>query len=380
LHKIKIMPFKVVCSLSVFVLLINLPAFSQSDSLLFPLGTALMLTENHAEAEDCFKTLAQDSTEEIALYTNRGINLAMWGLSLLRGDEAQAIIKFVFPFEVAPSLRSKGSANQEEERHRQISLLFDDAILNLEKARRLAPNQPGSYLNLAAIRAIQSRWTKDDGLLIEAFRTIERAELLAPDTSFIQGYRLLIKGIIHDYMDEPARRSECFMEAEEKYGKDVQLQAFIRRNQSIAAGIEPIFASTSEELYDLLEDAPEQIDRISLAQLMNSGSLDVDEEVAALSRAKLYRKHYTASNLYLYFIDANDYVMIHQTADDYDGETSKGIRIGDDKTKLMFQYGRPLRTLPSPNGEYLYYKNAKLIFLLDEDEQVQQWMTWKKKG
>jgi len=375
------MPFKNYLSTGLVMIAINLSLYAQTpDSILFPLGTALMLTENHPEAEDCFRTLAADSLEMAALYNNRGINLAMWGLSLLKKDEAHRTIKFIFPFEVAPDLRTKGNENEEDQRIKQISLLLEQAGIQLEKAAGLAPGSAEARLNLAAVQALRGRWQQEEAPLYQALETIDQAELLAPDSSVTQGYRLLIKGIIYDYMDKPARRSECFREAKSRYGKDIQLQVLLERNEAIAAGDSPALASTDGERFDIMEDDPEWIDNVKLSYLIVSGNLQVDEELASLTMAKLYRKQYNASTLYVYFQDVSHFIFIHQTAPGYSGQTGKGIKMGDDKASVIEQYGRPLRIHPSPDGEYLYYKKAKLIFLLDETGKVKQWMVWRSKG
>lgn len=376
------MPFKNYLLPGLMLIAVHLSTFAQpADSILFPLGTALMLTENYPEAEDCYRTLAADSVATASLYNNRAINLAMWGLSLLKTDEAQDVIRFVFPFEVAPDLRTKGNDSEEEQRIREISLLLEQASIQLEKAIALKPDFAEAYLNLAAVQAIQGRWQQEEAPFYQALETIDQAELLAPDSSITQGYRLLIKGIIYDYMDKPARRSECFREARLKYGRDMRLQLLIESNEVVAAGeAPPALASADGEHFDIMEDEPEWIDNVKLSYLMVSGNLQVDEELASLGLATLYLKHYEASSLYIYFQDVSHYIFIQQTAPDYAGETEKGIRLGADKASVLEEYGRPVRIHPTPDGEYLYYQKAKLIFLLDKENKVKQWMVWRSKG
>lgn len=371
-----------------FTGLLNRPATARAqspepiDTLLFQISVGLMLTENYQEAESCFAQLTEGEPEEAAIYNNRGVNLAMWGLSLLKSDEAYDQIKYVFPFEVAPDLNTKGNTQEEELRIDQITRLFEGAAVQFETCVNLEPEYAGGYLNLASAQALLARWQDTPPLLRSAYQNINTAEQKAAESSSTKGYSLIVKGIIFDYLDNPDKRDEYFGLAEQQYAvqPDAKLASLVERNKAAASGSSIAFASPKGETFSIMEDEPEVIDGISLPQLIRSPNLEVDVEITAIGGARLFRKDYPQSHLYVYFRDVSRYLFFHRTGEGYSGQAGKGIRIGDNEAYVLEQYGTPLRVQPALGGKYLLYQRARLLFFVGNDGTVQSWTSWEEKG
>lgn len=354
---------------------------TSNDSLLFKIAVGLMLTENFEEADACFEKLIADGVEQVTLHNNRGVNQAMWGLSLLKKPEAEGLIRYLFPFEVAPNLSSKGNDPEEKQRIAQITKLLEDAKQQFQICIEKDPAYSGAYLNLASVQAILSQWTENPTLLFEASETINLAEQNAKEGSTIKGYCLIVKGIIYDYLGNTDKRDEYFTLARQQHqvNTDSNLGSLIERNTSVASGEEPAFADNSLEKFNTIEYSKEKIDGQSLTDLITRGSLELDQTIASLGMAALYSKAYTGSTLYVYFQDANRYFFFHESNDDYPYATSMGIKRGDSEAYVLETYGTPLRTYPVMGGKCLYYKKAKLLFFIDDDGTVGSWMVWERK-
>lgn len=354
-------------------------ASDPTDSLLLRLSLGLILTENYEEAEDCFAKLAENHPADLTIINNRGVNLAMWGLSLLQENEATELIRYVFPFEVKPNSGKRGNI---EDAHKFITGLFEMAAEQFERSVQLNPEDAGGYLNLASIQAILSRWLNDPALLRKAFENSKTALSKAPEGSGTKGNCLIVQGIISDYLGNTARRDELFDLAERQYqsSPDKDLVSLAQRNMAVAKGGAAVFLQTSGEKYDVFVDSPEAIDGISLDQLMNNGSLNSSREIANTEKAKLYGIEETQSTLYLYYKDVSRYLFFHQTGESYSGKSSKGISIGDNEAFVRLHYGNPVRVQAAQDGKFLLYKKANLIFFIGNNNQVQSWIIWRGKG
>lgn len=353
-----------------------------TDTLLFQIGVSLMLTENYMEAESCFAELVNSGAREAALFNNRGVNLAMWGLSLLKSDEAYGTIKYVFPFEAAPDLNTKGNTEEEALRIDMITRAFEMAAAQFEQAISREPDYAGSYLNMASAQAILARWQDKPTLLRNAYQNVTVAEQKAAASSSTKGFSLIVKGIIYDYMDNPDKRDELFRLAEQQYEvhPDARLGALAERNKAVAAGAPIVFASNKGEKFNVMEDSPEVIDGISLPQLIRSPNLEIDAEITSAGGATLYRKDFPQSSLYVYFKDESRYLFFQRTGKGYTGAAGKGVRIGDNEAYVMERYGTPLRVQPALGGKFLLYQKARLLFFVSNDGTVQSWTAWEEKG
>lgn len=357
----------------------NASRAQSTPELLSQIGIGLMLTENYQEAEQCFAKLVQEKPADADVYTNRGINQAMWGLSLLKTSEAEELIKYVFPFEVKPNSGKRGNIDNEQQ---FITQLFISADEQFEQAVRLRPDDAGAYLNLASIKAILSRWQQKPQLLRQANDHIQLALSKASANSSTKGYSLIVQGIICDYIGNTPCRDDHFRRAQEQHKAhpDPQLASLAQRNKAVADGQPAVFVRSSGEKYNVFDDKAETIDGVSLGELMNQVRLPASRTVATLGEAKLYDKEYTNSTLYLYHQNENRYVVFHQTDEDYNGKSGKGIGIGDNASYVRNAYGSPTRIRPATGGEYWLYKKAGMLFFICTDRTVKSWMVWRGKG
>ncbi|MCB9265021.1 MAG: hypothetical protein H6558_08350 [Lewinellaceae bacterium] len=349
------------------------------EDLFFELALQLLLTENYQEAEAVFSRLAADHPDNAAIHANRGVNQAMWGLSLISEPQAQELIKYVFPFEVQPNSGQRGDISDEK---LFIGQCFEQAMRLFERSIELQPEDPGGYLNLASAQALRSRWAQDPALLRAAFRSAEQALAKAGSQSITRGYGYIVQGIIYDYLGNGPKRDDAFQLAwsQHQAQPDTKLASLVQRNQAVTQGGSPIFVHTGGEQFNVFEDQAEAIDGISLQKLMRSGNLEVSNSVADLGAAKIYEKHYPGSALTIYHYSESRFLFFHRTGRDYREKTMKGISIGQHEAYVQEAYGEPLRVLAAQGGKYLLYKKAKLLFFIDGDGRVQSWTVWRAKA
>ncbi|GJM32517.1 MAG: hypothetical protein DHS20C18_15180 [Saprospiraceae bacterium] len=336
-----------------------------------------MLTENFAEAETCFAELEAIMPRDVGVYNNRGINQAMWGLSLLKKNEAEDLIEYVFPFAVAPDLNSKGN----EDRILNIGRLFKSSEEYFQRCINLKSDFAEGYLNLACSQALLSRWNRDPSLLRSALGNVNIAKQKASKGSTTLGACLIVRGIIYDYLNNAEKRNENFSLASKHYElyPDINLASLAEQNQEVASGKSVVFANAKGEKYSIMEDEPEMIDGQQLSRLIRKPNMDVDTEVTTIGGARLFHKTYSESSLYIYFKNADHFVFFHRTSKGYTGKSGKGISVGDHEAHVIQAYGTPIRVWPALGGKYLFYQKAKLLFFINNKGVVKEWMVWRRK-
>lgn len=356
--------------------LLSLPPAIQET--VFELGLSLMLTGNYQEADLCFSKLWNEGEKSVEILNNQGVNQVMHGLSLLKEDEADSIVKYVFPFEVSPDLRSKGNDDTEKQRKEKIRILFVNAGELFEQCIKEDKKFASGYLNAAAAHVLLSRWVESEDYLI-ALDRLDSARALAKKNNYMTtlGYADIIEGILNHYLGQVTRRDELF----ERAGKNsnARVSELSKRNQSISDGGRAMFVSNSGEHFDSFGDVPESIDGISLGQVIKSSNLPVDSELINLDSIKVYQKAYQQSYLYVFFKSPSQFFLFHKTQQTYIGKSGKQIKIGANEAAVRIAYGRPFREQAARNGKYLYYKKAKMIFFIGGDETVRHWLVWRGK-
>ena len=243
------------------------PEHQTDEDILFELGLALMLTGNSAEADLCFREIEKQGNPAVGVLNNMGIARIMYALSLMKKDEA-ARIKYVFPFEVSPDLTSKGNDDKEQQRKELIDQLLTSAKEIFHQVIQRDSQYASGYLNAASSHLLLARWEDDEGAYLGALNDLDKAIELAKDQNLINtlGNAQIVEGILYDYIRKPVQRDELFELA--RSNSHVRVQSLANRNQNVAKGEEAVFILTSGENYDLFTDDPEQIDGVSLTQLM----------------------------------------------------------------------------------------------------------------
>lgn len=351
----------------------------EKDLILFDLANALNLTDHFSEAERCYARLVPKYPEWIELLNNHGVNLSMAGLSLLEASEADSLIKYVFPLEVSTTTGGgeKGFPKFDS-REEMIVGLFSGAIQQFEQVVELQSDYAGAWLNLACAEAFLAQWTGDQVRLRSAFQHINQAEKMAAEGSTTKGHCLIVKGIIYDYRDNTAKREEYFDLArrQNEVYPDEELSSLIERNTTISEGGTAVFASTSGENYDLFSLNTESIDAVSLKGWIYENEAS---PYAELFDIQLFYKAYPASKLYV-FQDENRYLLFHRTNQKYGQKSLKEIALGDSEAKVRQAYGSPLRVRADSKGKYLYYQQNGIIFFIQNDGTVGEWIVCWREG
>ena len=360
--------------LSIFL---SFPVNSQTaedQQLIFDFGVSALLTEKYEEAEVCFEHLKSNTDySPLEVHNNLGVNRAMWALSLLEDDEAELLIKYVFPFEVKPqSGDSKGLGDKA--RKDKISALLKAAATSFEYCLQKNPEDAGSYLNLASVQAVLSRWEQDKSLLLRANKNITKAIETSSENDNTRGFAYIVKGIIYDYLGNDAKKEDYFGRAKRQYETypDQKLQSLSSRNENVALG-KPVAYTAGNETYNVFLDKPETIEGLKLQELSN---INLDREVSKLDNGALWQKESPNSSLFVFHQSENQFLIFHRTKENYYGASSKGIKAGDNIALVREKYGTPTRVRPAKGGQFLFYKKASILFFVDDLNAVKSWTVW----
>ena len=66
------------------------------------------------------------------------------------------------------------------------------------------------------------------------------------------------------------------------------------------------------------------------------------------------------------------------TKPDYEGETSREIKIGSTYTEVEKEYGKPSRILGGSQANYIFYEKTGIVFFIDSNNKVSTWMIYGK--
>ena len=360
-----------------------IPAENEAE-ILFELGVAMMLTNNYEEAAECFAKLRELGADDVALINNQGVNQLMYGLSMITEEEAEELIKFTFPFEVAPSRKGDKGHN---ERIAAIRKAFETSLALFNACIQKDPAYTTGWVNVAAAHILLERWKGAEADYSSAFDYLEKAQELAQElakdlgqmTSL--GHAQIIEGILYDYEGDTVSRNQMFERAAQN--ARVQVQHLVRHNQQVAHGGSTKFVAYKGEKFDELSPEEETIEGIELRPLFRGIGASSGLEwstVSSMGNAEIYHHAFPNSDLYLFQKTANEFFAMQKTGINYSSESTLGVKIDYSEDLLRQNYGLPARIQAASNGKYLYYKNARIIFYIGSNGTVEHWMlTYMKK-
>jgi hypothetical protein len=102
------------------------------------------------------------------------------------------------------------------------------------------------------------------------------------------------------------------------------------------------------------------------------------EDYTELSEAVLCSRHaQDQSELLIHYArEGAEYTLFHRSCPGYTGATLRGIRHGDEEEAVRKAYGPPAKTLELPMGRCLSYPGQQLLFLLDAENKIKQWIVY----
>ncbi len=321
----------------------------------FQTANLLTLIEAHNIANQYFKHLLVDY-QSYEVYNNAGLNACLAALKYFDPHE----IPYVLPLELDMNSRLDQLATRlpDDAEAQRLSFL-EDAERWFKNAMQLAPDQGTAYLNLSVVYILKNEWLDASFWATKAHGLAQKAD----NRKQIADAQIAL-GVIEGIQERKKEAETHFTLALAgntylaKANLDILKGEKNKRNleRREAKGIEMI-----EGL--LLDDFLQNPDLEGLANLGN----------------EVYcgKKMLGQSELFLHYAnEGEEYILFHQTYPTYQGTTNWGIQLEASKENILNTYKSPTNILELTKGSCLVYKDKKILFILDDQDKLTQWVVF----
>jgi tetratricopeptide (TPR) repeat protein len=288
------------------------------------------------------------------LYNNAGVCAFLAALDYFTDTELQ----FFYPVELDMEGRSGGKGSPGDAGRIRQELL-EQAVAHFQYAAALDEDYAPAQLNLGCAYTLLGDYPR--ARYRAGVEAIQLAEAQQDQKVLADCYTLL--GII-------AAREGKGKEAGGYFDQAVDLgSTMAAHNKAVLQGKKKADKQTGPIAQTLVQ---ERLDGISLQQFAQDPTADDDSEMPISETHTFYVKSWPgkASRIFI-DISEEQYIFIHLPDPGYDGETSKGIRRGDDRTKVIDAYGTPARTIELTSGQLIVFD--KIFFEFDREGKVKRW-------
>ena len=330
----------------------------------------------YEDAEVYYQTILHEGYRSRELYNNLGVYKVMEALQLFRKSE--------FPYGLPVELdaesrirRSTKGGDPDSPKEKREKLL-NEANEYFETARNLDPKYTPALINQACVQAMLGvSIAREDAeeadlqymqALILAKKANRESGKNASNISDIQVLRGLL-AVLEDDKDE----ARSWWEKSDSPLAKTNLH--ILENGA--------FSTIGERLPSSNER--EQIEDFSLDLFIRRPNLEAPmAKLESSGQAIQWGTSRTKSNLeqssiFLHLIGPTHFAALQVTDPDYQGQTLLGVRIGDDRQKVLDTYKTPDTVVQLARGEFLVYAARNILFELDDQKKVVGWSVFRVK-
>ena len=340
---------------------------------MFETANLLVAVEHYDDALEYYQyILSKYKSRE--LVNNVGVVACMRAMKEFDKDRLQYLYPLELDAEARLRLGSKGIDEEDPKKVFRDSLLRA-AIGHFQEAMELDKDYHTARLNLASAYALlalsEAGVNPDEEELNYDFayayakQTMRRAD--KESDAKLRADAQVLMGIVAAYTGE-GDPGALFREAEEK--STLALPNLRILEKSPPAGINRKPKGLT----------PEQIEELSMAKFQ------ADYDTLLIVPGTRYNRKWAynvktaklkASRILIDYVNDWQYAFFHLTDPGYTGETRQGIRLGSTREEILARYLDPDREIQLPNGHMLVYGADQIIFMLDADQKLKQWVVYK---
>jgi hypothetical protein len=342
---------------------------------MFETANLLVAVEHYDDALEYYQyILSKYKSRE--LVNNVGVVACMRAMKEFDKDQIQYLYPLELDAEARLRLGSKGIDAEDPKKIFRDSLLRA-AIGHFQEAMELDKDYHTARLNLASAYALlalseagvnpDEEELNYDFAYVYAKQTLRRAD--KESDAKLRADAQVLMGIIAAYTGE-GDAGALFREAEEK--STLALPNLRILEKTPPAGINRKPRGT----------LPEQIEEVSLARFRGESDTLLIFPGTRFNRQWGYNvktSKLEASRILIDFVNAGQYAFFHLTEPGYADETRQGIRLGSTREDILAKYLDPDREIQLPNGHMLVYGADQIIFMLDTDRKLKQWVVYQVK-
>lgn len=333
----------------------------------YEMANLLVAVGKYGEALEYYRyILMRYQSREI--YNNLGVTAFLLALNEFRPEDPR--VKFRYPIQLdLESSGAKGSGNTRDMLLRQAVQYFDMAI-------SMDPAYAPAYLNKACTYALLGDTDAERALYAERawfFANNEAREMATKNQNAktMRDVNILL-GILEANKGNAAKAKQLFSAAADS-------SALAATNLEI---LEKGSATVREREEDIFAD-PETISGKTIMVVANPGGgfkpLPKKNVYITLDERLIFTQIPAPDPASKVFVHVNKNettkTFFHITLPTYTGKTAKGIGMGDNRQAIVKVYDIPIRSIQTPRGEIMVYK--EIIFILDANQNVERWINYQ---
>ena len=334
----------------------------------FEAGWYCLLVKRYEEAERCFGQVGRKFPSREIL-NNAGVTCVLRALELFEAGK----VRFAYPFELDAATRLRSDwqpQGRAAERNRRRERLLHEARGWFARARIKDPEYVPACINLAGVADLQ-------GEVEEAVFLAGKAVRLAHDSGdrLSLAHALIMRGIarLHEDPEEKQETRQDFEKALEgapfwarsnldALAADVSAGSAAVVSGVAFAGRERIAGREAVDYQDIIQ-APDAVVTVSQAGRRQQ-PIDIYVRGDELWDGLVLEKDL-------------DLLAFLQTRQGYQGQTARGIRIGQPLDRVEESYGSPAYRVAGRQGTYHVYDDAQIIFQTGADGAVLGWILYE---
>lgn len=314
----------------------------------------LVATGKYTEAYEYYRyiLLTYQSRE---IYNNLGVTAMLEAMKYFKETE----LKYRYPIELdLESSAAKGdpALNMREKLLRQAILHFDAAI-------SLDPNYAPAFLNKANAFALLGDLTRARFYAnIEARQASKTGNYPKVDQDID-----VLMGIIEARSNNVKGAQALFTKADKAGNALAKINLRVLLKQPPLKEIPP----------GTLWLEAEKIENLTLEELSNNLRVDPKKTVSIKSQLEFLQTPNmgSGSKAFVNLMRNDEKTIFHLTTSTYTGKTARKIGVGDTRANIVLAYGEPNRSLETPLGQLMVYKN--IIFIIGKEGKLERWANYK---
>ncbi len=341
----------------------------------FKAANLLTLTQQYKQAALWYDHIAKTFPSR-KIYNNAGVAYLAMAMDTYEEEEMPYIYPMGIDFETRMESTAKGMLDDQKVNEARVQAL-QQAKEQFEDAIRIDENYAPAYINLAMTLALQG----DPEM---ALATGSKGIRLAKEQgkAMLEANGHLARGIIFALKGKKAEARKAWKLA--KLGNtiiaELNLKAlndgkiarlFRKKPQPEKEGLEESIAELGIEVMEVLFEDKADLN-VSVIEKQN-------EERPETIVVGIQEEEFDAILVGLAMGDTDEALQgFILTKPNYQGETTRGIKIGSSLKAVKEAYGDPARSLAGLSANYHFYQLSKLIMMTDQNDQVLGWMLYGK--
>lgn len=331
----------------------------------FETSNYAMLVNEFDVAIDGYEYILNHKFYSREIYNNLGTAYFLKGVSLADQED----LKYLYPVEIdleskLESMGSKGFGDDVKE-------LFEKALKKFEQAVGFDKNYATGYLNQACAYNVLSMHDDAMDMARKAMRvakkadqqsTYDNAELVYALANFDSedGDKEEAEEIMEKLVENGhllAEVNQLLLEGDELTEIEFEALPIAWMDSKSKAKAGPAMAE-SEMLSDVEYYTVEHLSTL----LGDVEQIKISKSNAVISGEQENTKVYITKN------SRGKYMMFHRTKDTYSDKSAQGVKLGDNKDKVLSAYGSPKVVVNTKQGLILGYPDSELMILLNDDK------------